>query len=127
MHREWVLQVIDAKWLRSLNTSVGESAVRFVIEEMPKGECRHRSPTVNFATESATELGRQLQEAGARTLIALLHPAWRAVRGRAQLYFDRSQKLGDVTPFDAGQCEQALELICGWLVPRRFPEWGWCF
>jgi hypothetical protein len=98
-----------------------------VIEEVPKGQFHYGSPAVSFEIDSSAVLGTKLKEAGARTLMALLQPAWRAVRGRAQLYFDRSQKLNDVTPFEAAHRDQALELICGWLLPRRFPEWGWCF
>ena len=127
MHREWLLQVIDARRLRALESSVSERALHFVIEEVPQGQFHYGSPAVSFEIESSAVLGTKLKEAGARTLMALLQPAWRAVRGRAQLYFDRSQKLDDVTPFEAAHRDQALELICGWLLPRRFPEWGWCF
>jgi len=127
MHREWLLQVIDGARLRALKTSVDERAMRFVIEDVPAGQCHHRSPTVNLETDSSADLGRKLEASGARTLMALLQPDWRAVRARAQLHFDRSQNLSDVTPLEGAHCDQALELIGTWLVPRRFPEWVWCF
>jgi YOP protein translocation protein YscK len=127
MHREWLLQVIDAAQLRMIGSKVGEHALRFAIEDVPSGSFRYHSPTVSFAVDAEDDLRSTLQEAGARTLMALLRPAWRAVRGRAQLYFDRCKELADVPPLEAAHREQALEFIGTRLVPRRFPEWAWCF
>ena len=127
MHREWLLQVIDAAQLRSLYSKVDEAAVRFVIEEVPRGPFHRQSPTVSFSPDAVADLDSKLKEDGARTLMALLQPTWRAVRHRAQLMFSRSLGLGSVPSFEAAHCGQALELICGLLVPRRFPEWAWCF
>jgi hypothetical protein len=127
MHREWLLQVIDAARLRVLKRSVDEKAVRFVIEEVPTGQCHFQTPTVSFEIDSSAELGTRLKEVGVRALMALLDPAWRAVRRRAQLHFDRSQNLGEVAPFEAPHRDQALDLIVKRLLPRRFPEWAWCF
>jgi hypothetical protein len=127
MHREWLLQVIDAAQLRSLYSKVDEAAVRFVIEEVPRGPFHRQSPTVSFSSDVIADLESKLKEDGARTLMALLQPTWRAVRGRAQLMFSRSLGLGGVPSFEAAHCDQALEFICGLLVPRRFPEWAWCF
>ena len=51
MHREWLLQVIDAAHLRMLRRKVDEKALRFVIEEVPRGSFHHRTPTVSFGAE----------------------------------------------------------------------------
>jgi hypothetical protein len=127
MHREWLVQVIDAAQLRVLRSKVGEPALRFAIEEVPPGSFRYHSATVSFEADACAELVSRLKEAGARSLVALLRPAWRAVRCRALLFFDRSKRLDEVPPFEVAHCDQALELICGRLIPRRFPEWAWCF
>jgi len=127
MHREWVLQLIDARRLRTLEASVPAGAVNFVMGELPEGRYHHVAPQVDFDAGSPTQLATKLQDAGARTLMGLLNPGWRAVRGRAQLYFERLQRLGEAAPCEATQRQQALVLICEWLVPRRFAEWGWCF
>jgi YOP proteins translocation protein K (YscK) len=127
MHREWLLRVIDAAQLRALQREVGAAAIRFVVEDLPGGLFHSRAPVVRFAVESSRHVAMKLKETGARTLLALLQPAWRAVLARAALYFDRSHALHEVAPFAAEHSERALELICNWLVPRRFPEWRWCF
>ncbi len=127
MHREWLLRVIEAGRLRLIATALGEGALRFVMEGVPRGSFHYHTPKVSFSSDAASELGFKLREAGARTLMALLRPAWRAVRGRAQLYLERSKGLGAVPAFEAVHREQALEFICGRLIPRRFPEWAWCF
>jgi YOP protein translocation protein YscK len=126
MHRQWLLQVIDGARLRSVADAVGEPAVRFVVGEVPEGSFHYQSPQVRLVGAAPGELRSGLIEEGARTLVALLQPAWRAVRGRAQLHFDRSQDLAAVPAFEPPHCKRALELIGGWLIPRRFPEWAWC-
>lgn len=127
MHREWLLRVIDATRWRALEESLGGQALRFVVEEVPEGAFQYRAPLVNFETQPPAEAAAELTTQGVQTLMALLQPNWRAVRCRAQLYFDRSKDLASVPPFEAQQCERALALICGTLLPRRFPEWAWCF
>jgi hypothetical protein len=127
MHRDWLVQVIDAARVRALQAIVGGPALRFVVEEVPGGSFHYQTATVSFEADSHRDLGTELEDHGARTLLALLPPAWRAVRGRAQLYFDRSKDLGSAPPLEPAHCERALELICDWLIPRRFPEWAWCF
>ena len=127
MHREWLVQVIDAVQLRGLQAKVDARALSFVIEEVPHGSFHYQSPIVCFASDSAAVLGAKLQADGARTLMALLQPSWRAVRARAQLFFERTKRLDDVQSFTAAYCDRALELICGRLIPRRFSEWAWCF
>jgi YOP proteins translocation protein K (YscK) len=126
MHRQWLLQVIDGARLRGLADAVGEPALRFVVGELPQGSFHYQSPQVRLVGAATAELRTGLIEEGARTLIALLQPAWRAVRGRAQLHFERSRGLAAVPAFEPQHCKRALELICGWLIPRRFPEWAWC-
>jgi hypothetical protein len=126
MHRQWLLQIIDGARLRSLADAVGEPALRFVVGELPEDSFHYQSPQVRLVGAATGELHTGLIEEGARTLIALLQPAWRAVRGRAQLHFDRGQDLASVPAFEPQHCKRALELICGWLIPRRFPEWAWC-
>jgi len=126
MHRQWLLQVIDGTRLRALADAVGEPALRFVVGELPQDSFHYQSPQVRLFGATTGELRLGLLEQGARTLIALLQPAWREVRVRAQLHFDRSQDLAAVPPFEPQHCKRALELICGWLIPRRFPEWAWC-
>ncbi len=127
MHREWLVQVIDAACLRDLQAKVGREALRFVVEEVPRGAFHYQSPAVSCAADSSPDLAMELENQGARTLFGLLEPAWRGVRGRAQLYFDRASELGSTPPLEPAYCERALELICGCLIPRRFPEWAWCF
>lgn len=126
MHRQWLLQVIDGARVRTLSDEVGEQALRFVVRELPADSFHYQAPQVRLEADGTGELRSELVEQGARTLIALLQPAWRAVRLRAQLHFDRSQDLAAVPAFEAQHCKRALELICGWLIPRRFPEWAWC-
>jgi len=127
MHREWLVRVIDGMRVRALVTTIDRQALRFVIEEVSEGSFHYHAPVVSFDTDSPHELRAKLQTAGARTLIALLSPEWRAIRGRAQLHFDRSWKLDEVPPFGSDHGRRALELIVGTLIPRRFPEWAWLF
>jgi hypothetical protein len=128
MHREWLVRVIEGARLRALGAKVGGQALRFVVEEVPEGAFHYQSPVVSFDLDPQQgELGEELKEQGVRTLLALLDPTWRAVRGRAQLYFDRARELGEPPPLESEHCRRALELICGRLIPRRFPEWAWCF
>jgi hypothetical protein len=127
MHRDWLAQTIDAASVRALQAKVDRQALRFVVEEVPDGAFHYQSAAVDFQADSASDLSLKLTALGARTLLALLQPAWHAVRVRAQLYFDRSAGLGEVPAFESAHCDRALELICGWLIPRRFPEWAWCF
>lgn len=127
MHREWLVRLIDARHLRSLYEKVDREAVRFAIQEIPEGAFQYKSPLVSFERDASIDLAAELQDHGAHTLIALLRPTWRAVRTRAQLYFDRAKALGDVSPLEPAHSQRALELICDRLIPRRFPQWAWCF
>lgn len=126
MHREWLAQVIDAVRWRALEEKIDPQALRFVVEEVPAGSFHYREPLVSFESSSPEEIGAELTEHGVRALMALLQPTWRAVRLRAELYFDRAKGLGSVPAFEPAEHERALELICGCLIPRRFPEWVWC-
>lgn len=126
MHREWVVRVIDAVRWRALAAKVGGDALRFVVEELPGGCLHYQSPVVNLEAD-LSGVDKELVQHGARTLVALLEPAWGAVRGRAQLFFDRVLRLGGVPQLDPPLCQRALDLIQGRLVPRRFAEWAWCF
>jgi len=127
MHRDWLVRMVDGARVRSLQAKVGNGALRFVVEEVPQGSFHYSAPIATFETGTSEELITRLRQAGACSLMALLQPAWRAVRGRAALHFERSWGLDNVPPFDAEQCKRALELICGRLIPRRFPEWAWLF
>jgi len=127
MHREWLVQIIESARLRVLAASVGAEALRFVIEEIPTGCFHYQAPLVSFETNPPRDVGAELREQGARTLMALLEPAWLAVRGRAQLFFDRARGLGEVPVLEPALGRRALDLICHRLIPRRFPEWAWCF
>jgi hypothetical protein len=126
MHREWLVQIIDAVRWRALAAKVGGEALRFVVEELPRGCLHYQVPVVSLGADLSL-IDKHLQEHGARTLVALLDPAWRAVRARAQLFFDRALMLGEVPPLRPALCRRALDLIQGRLLPRRFPEWAWCF
>src|SRR5581483_3557882 len=126
MHREWLVQIIESTRLRVLAAAVGADALRFVIEEIPSGCFHYQSPLVSFETDPSREVGAQLREHGARTLVALLEPGWRAIRGRAPLFFDRACALGEVAALEPTLGRRALDLICHRLIPRRFPEWAWC-
>jgi len=126
MHREWVLRIIDSVRLRALAAKVGAEALHFVVEELPGGCLHYQSPVVSLDADLSL-LDKELKEYGARTLVALLEPAWGAVRGRAQLFFDRVLALGSVPPLNPPLLQRALDLIHGQLLPRRFPEWAWCF
>lgn len=127
MHREWVVQIIDSARLRALAAAVGAEALRFVIEEVPAGYFHYQEPLVSFESQPTSDVAAELREYGVRTLMALLEPAWRAVRGRAQLFFDRALELGDVASLEPALSRRALDLINQRLIPRRFPEWAWCF
>jgi len=127
MHREWLVKMIDARPLRALYEKVDREAVRFVIQEVPEGAFQYKSALVSFERAAAIDMAAELKDQGARTLLALLLPTWRAVRARAELYFDRAKSLGDVPPLEPAHSRRALELICDRLIPRRFPQWAWCF
>jgi hypothetical protein len=127
MHRDWLVRIIDGTRVRALLTKIDRDALRFVIQEVAEGSFHYHSPIVSFGADPPQDIRPTLQAAGARTLIALIHPTWHAVRGRAPLHFDRSWKLDEVPPFDSEQGQRALELIVGKLIPRRFPEWAWLF
>ena len=126
MHREWLVQIIDSSQLRLLSAKVGAAWVRFVVEELPEG-CLHYQTSVVSLNGDLSRLDAELKEQGVRTLIALLEPGWHAIRARAQLFFDRALQLESVPPLQPPLVRRALDLICGQLLPRRFPEWAWCF
>lgn len=126
MHRDWLARVIDGSRLRGLRTRVEPHAWRFAVEDVPEGLFRHRSPTVDFDSGAPEELTAMLQYDGARILLALIQPIWRAVHQRARLRFDRAIEAG-VAPFRAERVDKALELICDHLIPRRLPQWAWLF
>jgi hypothetical protein len=125
MHREWVVQIIDAARVRALAAKVGAEALRFVVQELPGG-CLHYQTPVASLEGDLSRIDQELQDHGARTLVALLDPAWRAVRARAQLFFDRALRLGDMPPLQPALSRRALDLIYGQLLPRRLPQWAWC-
>jgi hypothetical protein len=127
MHREWVVQIIDSARLRALAAAVGADALRFVIEEVPAGYFHYQEPLVSFDGQPTSDVAAELREYGVRTLMALLEPTWRAVRGRAQLFFNRDLGLDEVTSLAPALSRRALDLISQRLIPRRFPEWAWCF
>ena len=127
MHREWLVRVIDARHLRALYEKVDREAVRFAIEAVPEGAFHYKSALVSFERDAPIDLAAELKDHGARTLFALLLPTWRAVRARAELYFDRAKALGDAPPLEPAHSRRALELLCDRLIPRRFPQWAWCF
>ena len=127
MHREWLVRVIDARHLRVLYEKVGRDAVRFVIQDVPEGAFHYQSPVVSFGPDAQVDVAAMLKDHGARALLALLQPAWRAVRVRAALHFDRAKEFGDAPSLEPAQSRRALELLCERLIPRRFPQWAWCF
>jgi hypothetical protein len=127
MHRDWLVPIIDGARVRALLPKVDSSLLRFIIKEVPRGAFHYNAPLVNLEQDAPQEITPKLQEAGARTLVGLLQPAWRAVRGRAQLRFERTWGLDEVPPLPGEHCSRALELICGRLIPRRYPEWAWLF
>ena len=127
MHREWVVQIIDSARLRALAGAVGADALRFVIEDVPAGCFHYQSPLVSFDGTSAGDVAAELRGHGARTLMALLEPAWHAVRSRAALFFDRALELSADPPLEPALAHRALDLILQRLIPRRFPKWAWCF
>jgi hypothetical protein len=127
MHREWLVQIIDSARLRVLSEVVGAEAIRFVVEEVPAGAFHYQAPQVDFDGDLLSGLGTQLRIQGARTLFALLEPAWSAVRGRAQFFLERTLALEETLQLDPVLRQRALKLILERLIPRRFPEWAWCF
>jgi len=127
MHREWLVRIIDSVRLRALAAVVGSESLRFVVEEVPAGCFHYQTPVVSFDGDLPPDFGMELKMQGARTLFALLEPAWRAVRGRAQFFFDRARVLGEIAPLEPALGRRALDLMLERLIPRRFPEWAWCF
>lgn len=127
MHREWLVQIIDSARLRVLSEVVGAEAVRFVVEEVPAGAFHYQAPHVDFDGDLSSGLGKELRIQGARTLFALLEPAWSAVRGRARFFLERTLALEEILPLDPVLRQRASKLILERLIPRRFPEWAWCF
>jgi YOP proteins translocation protein K (YscK) len=127
MHREWLVRMIDARHLRALYEKVDQEAVRFAIQEIPEGAFHYESAVVSFERAAPIDLAAQLKDHGARTLLALLRPTWRAVRARAELYFDRAKTLGNAPPLEPAHSGRALDLLCDRLIPGRFPQWAWCF
>jgi hypothetical protein len=126
MHREWLVKIIDSNRVRALSAKVGAGLVRFVVEDLPEGSLHYQSLAANLDGD-LTRLDEELKEQGIRTLVALLEPGWHAVRARASLFFDRALGLDSVPPLPSPLVRRALDLICGHLLPRRFPEWAWCF
>lgn len=126
MHRDWLARVIDGSRLRELQRRVDDQSLRFAVEEIPQGLFRHRSPTVDFESGATGELAAALKDDGARTLLALLSPAWRAVWCRAQLRFDGALSHA-ATVFSPARRDKALELICAHVIPKRLPQWAWLF
>lgn len=126
MHREWLVRLVDGAQIRALGAAAGEGCLPFIARELPETVFHYQSPVVDLSSTPSCTLRCELIAHGARTLIALLQPAWRAVRARAPLHFARSLDLAAVPPLTGAHCERALELIGAWLIPRRFPEWAWC-
>lgn len=127
MHREWLLRIIDSARLRALSEVVGAEALRFAVENVPAGAFHYQVPLVDFDGELSFELATELRKQGARTLFALLEPAWSAVRGRARFFLDRSLAFEETPPLEPALGQRASKLILERLIPRRFPEWAWCF
>jgi len=127
MHREWLVRIIDARHLRALYEQIDREAVRFVMQEVPEGAFHYKSPLVSFERDAPIDLADELKDHGARTLLGLLLPTWRAVRVRATLHFDRAKALDNVPLLEPAHSRRALELVCDRLIPRRFPQWAWCF
>ncbi len=127
MHRDWLVQIIQGERVRGLQQKVSKEALRFVIQDVPARGLHFSAPQVDFEGDSAAELGAKLESAGARALIGLLQPTWRAVRARAQLFFDRAASLADVPVFEGEHYTRALDLVLNQLVPRRLGEWAWLF
>ena len=126
MHREWLVRIIDSNRVRAVSAKVGTSLVRFVVGDLPEGCLHYHSSVVNLDGD-LSRLDEELKEQGIRTLVALLEPEWHAVRARASLFFDRALGLDSVPPLQSPLVRRALDLIGGHLLPRRFPEWAWCF
>lgn len=127
LHREWLARIIDGTRVRALRMAIGERVLRAAVEEVPREAFHHREATVRVDEEPVPDLLAKLEEDGARTLIALLAPEWRAVRGRAQLHFGRELALASVDPLDSADAVRALDLVCRRIIPRRLPEWAWLF
>jgi hypothetical protein len=127
MHRDWLLRMIDGPRVRDLSAKLDRGALQFVVQAVPERSLHYNSPVVSFETAAPGELAARLQDAGARTLMALLQSGWDAVRRRAQLHFDKALMLGDVPAFEGTHAERAMRLICGQLIPGRFGEWAWLF
>ncbi|MGH8237878.1 MAG: SctK family type III secretion system sorting platform protein [Steroidobacteraceae bacterium] len=127
MHRDWLALVIDGARLRALKQKLDRQLWRLMLENVPQGLCQHRSPVVDFETSTQLEIEQALLADGAATLLALLQPAWRAVRGRAQLHFDGALARGRIAPCGAARCDELLELICAHVIPKRLPQWAWLF
>lgn len=125
MHREVLARVIDRSQLQRMQQQTGEDIWHFAVEQVPDGSLCHRAPTVNFSDGHSERLENAWKEDGARTLLRLLHPTWWAVRGRAELRFDRTLQVRHDAPMDAESCDRAVELISNHLIPRRLPQWAW--
>jgi hypothetical protein len=127
LHREWLARIIDGGRVRALRMAIGERVLRAAVEELPREAFHHREATVRVEAEPVPDLLSKLEEDGARTLIALLAPEWRAVRGRAQLHLERDLALASVAPLDPADAQAVCDLVCRLIIPRRAPEWAWLF
>jgi hypothetical protein len=125
MHRHFLLRTIDGPRLRDLRSRIDPVLWRLMVEEMPSDAPGHDQARVHFLNREPADLEAELIADGSQTLLALLAPEWRAVCGRARLRFAANQSVGAMN--DPSAADRVLALVCGWLVPRRLPQWAWLF
>jgi hypothetical protein len=125
MHRHFLLRTIDGPRLRDIRGRIDPVLWRLLVEEMPEAAPDHERARVQFLNREPAELEAELIADGSRVLLALLAPEWRAVWGRARLRFPANQSVEAEN--DPHAADRVLDLVCGWLVPRRLPQWAWLF
>lgn len=144
MQRNFLLREIDGSRLREIRARVDPVLWRLMSEEMPIDAAHHAEARVTFLNRMPWDLESDLVYDGARLLWSLLAPEWLALRGRARLRFDAAFTLNEqpslanaVAITECGGLTHALgepaagaaiiDLIQGWLIPRRLPQWAWLF
>jgi hypothetical protein len=127
MHREALLQTIDGARLREIRGRIDPVLWRLMLEELPSAAPVHSQPQVSFLNRAPQDLDADLLADGARLLKSLLRPHWRAVCGRATLRFPASYARIHGNEGGSSTDDPILTFVCGWLVPRRLPQWAWLF
>jgi YOP proteins translocation protein K (YscK) len=122
--RDRVRTVIDKATVARLIDNLGSRAYEFAVFKAPATPLR--AYAVAFEP-GRVPLPRQLLSQGARVLLALFEPAWRAIGGRVRLKLPR--EVAEAAPLALSRSEQrsAREVLAARVIPEGFAQWAWLF